>query len=166
MTRKRRGRGEGSISQRADGLWEGSVSLGYDGDGKRRRITVYGATKKEVQNKLRDKQTDLGKGVEVTAGRITLAQWLTRWPEMVKRSVEPNTYRPYERHVRLHIVPLLGSVQLCKLKRGDIVAFYPEMASRGVSAVMQRKVGTTLTIALNKAMDLDLIPSNPATKVD
>jgi hypothetical protein len=71
VARKRRGRGEGSISQRADGVWEGSISLGYDAVGKRRRITVYGGTKKDVQNKLRDQQTDLGKGVDVTAGRIS-----------------------------------------------------------------------------------------------
>lgn len=166
MPRKRRGRGEGSISQRADGVWEAKVSLGYDAEGKRRRVTVYGGTKKEVQEKLRDKQTELGKGVDVAAGRITLAQWLTRWLAMVEPTVEPNTYGPYERHVRLHIVPVLGNVLLCRMKRGDVVNFYPELGRRGVSATMQRKVGTTLTIALNKAVDLDLLPSNPATKVD
>jgi len=56
VTRKRRGRGEGSISQRPDGVWEGSVSLGYDGEGKRRRKTVYGKIKAEVQDKLRELQ--------------------------------------------------------------------------------------------------------------
>src|SRR5262249_42756177 len=109
MSRKRRGRGEGSISQRADGLWEAKVSLGYDGQGKRRRKTVYGKTKAEVQEKLRETQTDLKQGVDISAGQITLAQWLTRWLVMVKPTVEPNTYGPYERHVRLHIVPLLGN---------------------------------------------------------
>jgi integrase len=165
MARKRRGRGEGCISQRGDGTWEAKISLGYDAAGKRRRVTVYGSTMQEVQDKLRDKQTDLGRGVDVTAGRITLAQWLTRWLAMVKPTVEPNTYGPYERHVRLHIAPVLGTVRLCQLKRGDVVNFYPELGRRGVSATMQRKVGTTLTVALNKAVDLELIPSNPATKV-
>jgi integrase len=147
-------------------LWEAKVSLGYDAEGKRRRVTVYGSSKQEVQNKLREKQTELGRGVDVTAGRITLAQWLTRWLAMVKPTVEPNTYGPYERHVRLHISPLLGGIGLAKLRRGDIVSFYPGLARKGVSPTMQRKVGTTLTIALNKAVDLDLLPSNPATKVD
>src|SRR5262245_35308840 len=52
------------------------------------------------------------------------------------------------------------------MKRGDVVNFYPELTRRGVSATMQRKVGTTLTIGLNKAVDQDLLPSNPATKVE
>ena len=44
MARKRRGRGEGSIHQRADGLWEAKISLGYDGNGKRRRPSpIFGA---------------------------------------------------------------------------------------------------------------------------
>jgi hypothetical protein len=50
--------------------------------------------------------------VDVLAGRITVAQWLPRWLAMIKPTVEPNTYGPYERHVRLHILPLLGSVPL------------------------------------------------------
>ena len=43
MARRRRGRNEGSIFQRADGVWVGSVILGLDGKGRRRR-TVYGKT--------------------------------------------------------------------------------------------------------------------------
>jgi integrase len=67
--------------------------------------------------------------------------------------------------VRLHITPLLGGIRLAKLRRGDVVNFYPALGRNGVSPSLQRKVGTTLTIALNKAVDLELIPSNPATKV-
>jgi hypothetical protein len=40
--RKRRGRSEGSVHQRADGLWVASISLGYDERGKRRRLVAYG----------------------------------------------------------------------------------------------------------------------------
>ena len=47
MSRKRRGRGEGSISQRGDGSWEARLSLGYDGDGHRNRRTVYGKTRRK-----------------------------------------------------------------------------------------------------------------------
>jgi integrase len=79
--------------------------------------------------------------------------------------VEPNTYAPYERHVRLHINPVLGLARLDKLRRGDVANFYAALAGKGVSPAMQRKIGTTLTIALNKAVDFELIPSNPATKV-
>jgi hypothetical protein len=58
MARKRRGRGEGSIYRRKDGWWTGSISLGFDGNGKRIRRSVNGETKAEIQTKLRNLQVD------------------------------------------------------------------------------------------------------------
>ncbi len=46
--RSRRGRGEGSIFRRRDGVWTGTMTVGYDERGKRRRRAVYGATKAYV----------------------------------------------------------------------------------------------------------------------
>jgi hypothetical protein len=50
--KKRRGRGAGSVFEREDGLWVGSVSLGYTEAGKRKRKTVCRATKREVLDEL------------------------------------------------------------------------------------------------------------------
>ena len=45
--------GNGSIRQRPDGRWEGRVSLGRDGSGKRLSKSFYGDTQKEVAEKIR-----------------------------------------------------------------------------------------------------------------
>ena len=164
MARKRRGRNEGSIFERGDGVWVGSVSLGYDAEGKRLRKTVYGSTKKEVQDKLREAQDKAGRG-GAEAGCLTVAQWLTRWLALVKPTVEPNTYGPYERHCRLHLTPHVGGVRLSQFKALHVKGLYSSLAEAGVTAALQRKIGTTLTIALNAAVNLDLIPANPAEKV-
>src|SRR5581483_11189652 len=79
MARKRRGRGEGSVFQRADGRWVGSVGLGYGGDGKRKRRTVYGATKQEVVEKLDQLRGDARAGTLPDAGGLTVGQLLDRW---------------------------------------------------------------------------------------
>jgi integrase len=47
----RRGHGEGSIRKRADGRWEATIDLGFD-DGKRKRLSVYARTRREVVDKL------------------------------------------------------------------------------------------------------------------
>jgi integrase len=96
---------------------------------------------------------------------MTVAEWLKRWLALVKPTVEPNTYGPYERHARLHLTPHLGGVRLAHLKALHVKGLYAALAEAGVSAALQRKVGTTLTIALNAAVNLDLIPANPAEKV-
>ena len=49
---KRRGHGEGSIHQRADGLWCAIADLGRGANGKRKRKYIYGKTRKEVADQL------------------------------------------------------------------------------------------------------------------
>jgi integrase len=56
-------------------------------------------------------------------------------------------------------------VRLSKLAAVHVKGLYSDLAKDGVSPALQRKVGTTLTIALNQAVKLDMIGSNPATKV-
>jgi integrase len=165
MARKRRGRGEGGVFQRADGLWVGTLSLGYNAEGKRLRKTVYGSTKKEAQDALRELQNDAAAGVDLTVEKLTLGEWLTRWLAMVKPAVEPNTYRFYERQARLHVIPHLGQAQLAKLAAVHVQGLYATLATAGVSSSMQRKAGLTLTIALNEAVRLGLVPGNAAQKV-
>jgi integrase len=165
MARKRRGRNEGGIFQRADGLWVGTLSLGYNAQGKRLRTTVYGATKKEAQEALRKLQNDTANGVDLTVEKLTVGDWLTRWLTMIKPAVEPNTYLFYERQARIHIAPHLGQIQLAKLAAVHIQGFYSTLAAAGVKAPTQRKAGTALTVALNEAVRLNLVPGNVAQKV-
>jgi integrase len=162
MTRKRRGRGEGGIRYREDKkTWVAEVRTGA---GQKRR-TVYGKTKKRIQEKLRKLHNDVAAGISGDVALLTVSQWLTRWLEIVKPTVEPNTYDPYERHVRLHITPYLGGLKLVKLAKPQIRGWYAALTEAGVLAALQRKVGTTLTIALNQAVNDDILPGNPAMKV-
>jgi integrase len=99
--------------------------------------------------------------------------------------VEPATYEPYRRHclglrVSEHkktkrgskgtkgaecIAKHLGLIKLVKLRRAHVEQLYADLLTAGVSAAQCRKIGTTLTIALNAAVQSKLIPYNPATSV-
>lgn len=80
--RKRRGRGEGAVFQRkSDGLWVGTVSQGYDSNGKRVRITVYGATKAEALAALYK-----AKHGGVKKDRVTVGEFCKAWLEKVEGS--------------------------------------------------------------------------------
>jgi hypothetical protein len=70
---------------------------------------------------------------------MTVAQWLTRWLEMVKPAVEPNTYGPYERHIRLHLVPHVGRVKLARFGKAQVRGLYAALAAQGMSVAMQNK---------------------------
>jgi integrase len=167
VARKRRGRTEGSIYYReADGQWVGSVSLGYDGNGKRKRRVVYGASKQEVQEKLRQLQTESLAGTLSDVGRLTVGEYLQRWLEnTAKNKVRPTTYARYEQLVRLHVRPILGGVQLGKLRAVHVEACYAELERNGATAWTRKMAGTLLTSALRHAVRLKLIPFNPAADV-
>src|SRR5262245_39943183 len=112
MARRRRGRGEGGVYQRDDGLWVGAVSLGYDGNGKRRRRTVYGHTKQEAQEKLRQVQQLADYGQLLDTPDVNLATYLQTWLVSVKGTVSDGTHAYYADHVRLHITPRIGGTKL------------------------------------------------------
>ena len=50
---RKRGNTEGTIDQRPNGSWRGRIMIGYLPNGTADRRTVSGATRKEVQDKLR-----------------------------------------------------------------------------------------------------------------
>jgi integrase len=164
-SRKRRGRGEGAIFQRADGMWCAALSLGYDEHGKRNRRVIYGATKKETQQRLRDLQDRADKGTLPDISRLTVKNFLNRWLETVKATKAPHTHLQYEQHCRLHLVPVLGSLRLARLTRFHVRQMYTTLAAKGVSASQQRRVGTTLRVAVGQAMEDGLLHANPCHRV-
>jgi integrase len=165
MARRRRGRGEGGVYQRDDGLWVGAVSLGYDGNGKRRRRTVYGNTKQEAQEKLRQVQQQADHGQLLDAPDVTLDTYLQTWLVALKGTVSDGTHTYYSDHVRLHITPRIGGTKLKCLTAAVVQTFYGRLAEDGVSVALRQKVGVTLGVALAQAVRLKLIVANPVRDV-
>ena len=170
MVRKRRGRGEGSIFQRADGLWTASLSLGYSETGKRQRKVIYGDSKQGVQEQLRNLQNDAANGKLADAGMVTVAAYLRAWLETTARPrIAPKTALRYEQIIRLRINPVLGGVRLSKLgtEMGPlhVKQLFAVLHKNGVSARGQQMTGTLLHTALRDAVKDRLLPFNPASGV-
>lgn len=167
MARKRRGRAEGSIFQREeDGLWVGTVSLGYNGAGKRIRKTAYGTTKSEVQEKLDRLRTTARVGTRPEAATMTVGQLLDSWLSAAKPKIAVRTHEEWERLVKNHVRPRLGGVKLQKLDALHVEGFYGEMHRDKVGPFAARGAADVLSIALNHAVRLKLIGTNPAAAID
>ena len=157
MATKRRGHGEGSIKQRADGLWEARVSL----EGGKRR-SFYGKSRREAQDKLRTALRDIDAGLDLSADRQTVAQYLDKWLSASARpSVKVRTYEGYESIVRVRVAPRIGRKQLAKLTPLDLQALYTELAEAGLSA---RSIGHTHRVlhrAFDQAVKWNILARNP-----
>jgi hypothetical protein len=150
--RRRRGRGEGSIFRRKDGLWAATVTVGRTGTGQRIRKTVYGPTKAEVLDGLLKLHGAAASGLVVESGRLTVAQFLERWlRDDVDPRRAPETARRYRSAAELKIVPRIGGVLLAKLTPLEITSMIRLLESSGESANNQWNAFVVLRTALRWA---------------
>ena len=167
MSRKRRGNGEGSLYQRADGTWCATISVGYDSQGKRKRRTIFGESKQDVQNKLAKLANEVAHQRDIEPQRIKLGEYLDRWlKDAAKSRVRETTFANYERVVKNYIKPHLGGVPLAKLTAFQIHGMYSTLDQAGKSAETIRLTHAVLHRALKQAVRWRLIPFNMAADVD
>jgi len=163
--RKRRGRGEGSVFERDDGLWVGTMSLGFTESGKRKRKTVYGATKKEALGELDRLRAEARVGNLPDAGGLTVGKLLDRWLESSKATTETRTFEERQRLIKNHLRPRMGGVKLAKVNALHVESLYADMARDSVGATTIRHAANVLGVAFSHACKLKLIPFNPVAAI-
>ena len=169
VKRKRRARGEGSIRQRKDGVWEARFITGIDpGTGKEIRKSVYAKTQKEVRRKMTEAIAALDKDDYREPCKMTLGQWLDIWQNDYLGGVKPRTAVDYANNIRKHIKPALGAVKLESLAAHAIQQFYNNFVravdegGKGLSPKTLRNVHLVLHKSLQQAVMLGYIRTNPA----
>lgn len=166
MARKgtRSAQGGGTIRQRSDGRWEARYTVGRDpGTGKQIQRSVYGSTQKEVRQKLAQITASIDKGAYTAPTKMTVGQWLDIWQRDYLGGVKPATVTVYAGNIKNHIKPALGAVRLDQLHPHAIQGFVNGLKLSPASVRLAYKV---LHQALEKAVDLDYIPRNPAAKCE
>jgi integrase len=166
MANRRRGSGEGSITELADGRWQARIDLGYV-NGKRQRKAYFGKTRQEAARKLNGALAERERGLPIISERETVATFLTRWlAEVVEPSVRPKTYASYESLCRVHLIPALGRHRLSKLEPVDVQQFLTVMTNAGLSPRSVAYCRAVLRRALGQALKWGLLARNVATLVD
>lgn len=163
--KKRRKKGTGSIAQRADGIWQFSIDLGKDTDGRRQRVHFYAASRAAVLRKVADERA--AGGLRPRA-KGTVAEWVERWlRDDVKPNRSPNTYAQYESVWRVHAAPLLLRLSLQKLDVEHVERLYSSLRDRGVSSAIVQRVSVVLARAIQVAIKRGYyLKRNPFVVVD
>ncbi|MET7769110.1 site-specific integrase [Nocardia sp. NPDC005366] len=119
-SRKRNPNGSGTIGARKDGRYELKLFVETP-DGKRKRVSVYGATWEEADAERTRLKELARRGVPVDVTTATVGQYLQHWLiNTAKPEVRPTTYATYEALVRLYMVPGLGRHKLRALQADHV----------------------------------------------
>ncbi|WP_127532782.1 site-specific integrase [Paenibacillus kobensis] len=149
--------------------WSFSIDLPRDPvTNQRKQKTVSGfKTKKEAEKACAALITQIEQEEYVEPTKQTVAEFFKSWLAGKELSVKKVTYNTYSRHITLHIIPGLGHIELKKLSRDHILAFYKHL-------VQEKKLGDrtifdihgVLKRAIANAVEWQLVSRNVMKIVD
>jgi hypothetical protein len=163
--RRRRPNGDGTITRRSNGLWQGAVFV-TTSRGVRRREYVYGRDRNRVRDRVAALLAREAAGRPVPDERWTVAAYLGHWlAEVVRPTLAPRTYQGYEAVVRRHLVPVIGHRRLALLSTRDVHRVLAQLRASGASPRQVQWVHAVLRTALTCATREELTTRNVAMLV-
>ena len=161
--RVRRTKGSGSLYQRADGRWIGTIEAGYTPAGTRSRIVVTAATRAKCATKLKTKQRTIaadGLPSPDAAQAPTVAKWGEAWLTRRADLVAPATYISDKSAVTKWIIPTIGRKRLDSLTPADVRAVAgAHYAAGGAQRSVHRTHGTLSKLLTDAVAEGYLIPA-------
>jgi integrase len=167
---------KGSVIKRGDSY---SIVLEVEPDpitGRRRQKWTSGfKTKRDAERALSEAVTAAHAGVYVEPAKQTLRDFAENWIAAIGPTLRPSTLYSYDRNLRLHVLPQLGSVQLRRIDGGMLNALYAQLLADGkqsnggggrLSARSVRYVHTIVHRAFRDAVRWGRITRNPADAAD
>lgn len=144
-------------TRRPDGRYQSKVSLG-SGQYK----YVYAKSVKELEAKLKQIYTQLGKGLDIAAQRDTFGNWSQRWLRLKQAEVSPHRYYVYQ--CRVHNLSDLENMEVSKIRTMDLQEIILDLAGSYSKSVL-REIKSTAKQILQLAMDNRVIDYNAAESV-
>ena len=162
----------GSVVKRGNGY---SIVVELERDpitGKRRQKWHSGfRTKRDAERALSDLVGSVHAGTYVEPTKQTLGEYIREWLVAVKPTIRPSTHHSYGRNLQLHVLPLLGAVQLRRIDAGMLNGAYASLladgrknyAAGGLSPRTVRYIHAIVHRALRDAVKWGRLAGNPAT---
>ena len=170
MAQRKNAKGSGTIRKKTVtrngkeyAYWEARVTTGRDpGTGKQIQRSFTGKTQREVREKMQAAAVAVNQGTHTAPQKMTVGQWLDEWATDYLGAVKPATAASYKSQIKNHIKPALGAVQLSALHAHTVQRCVNGL--EGYAPATVRQAYKVLHNALEKAVELDYIPRNPAAK--
>jgi len=157
---KRRSRGDGGLhwdEQRQ--RWIATITVGYDGRGKRITRKASGKTKTEAKDKLKEIQRAYDDGMVTATTAYTVGDAVTYWLAYGLNGRNPHTVEMYRTYIETHIIPAIGKRKLRELTVEDVEKLLSDK-SAVLSTRSLRIIHSILNRAMKKAQARDKIRRN------
>jgi integrase len=130
------------------------------------RRTVYGADKDDVEAQLERlrAQVLLDAVPAPAANGLTVGAYLRKWIEDRRGTIVPSSWQSYETHIRLRLIPALGSRPLSAIPPDDLRSLCRRLAGRLAPRTI-RYVHATMHVALEQAVEDGLLTRDVAASV-
>lgn len=178
---KRRGNFEGSVRERPDGRYEARLSYADPDTGRRKRASVYAASRKAAMDKLYEVRDRIEAGAPPRDATRTVGDWLRHWRQttLAASGRKATTKELYASLCAKHLETApFGAIRLDRLRPSDIEALVLKMRAstkpaktegaapvRALSDSTIRQVYTILRSGLDGAVRDGLLARNPAAAV-
>ena len=104
-----------------------------------------------------------GSWVDPRRSRVTLSDYATFWLRTRPKPLSPRTLELYEGLLRLHVLPVLGGVELGRLSTSGVRSWHSELVSGKTGVITAAKAYRLLRAILATAVEDELIAKNPCT---
>lgn len=147
--------------------WYFVAELGTDPiTGKRRRKKQRGfKTKRDAEKALALLEADVYKGTYFEPSSIQLKEHVSDWFRSKKNSISIQTAITYEAYLKNRVIPYIGHVQLAHLTPALLQNYVNDLKDEGLASSSIKKIYSIVKSALDFAVNMDLLPSNPITKL-
>jgi len=147
------------------------VNIKYNSpEGKKTYSKKGFATRKEATQHEAEMKTKLSNPVYTpvmtSRGKQTVKEYLEEWVENHgKANLRPSTFAGYKSHIRNHIVPYIGHVQLNQLTPAILDNMFQKLFEKGLSNSTVRYAQRILSVSMEHARKYHYIEYNPARDV-
>ena len=150
--------------KREDKRYEKKITVGRNADGSLRRISVYGTTKKELERKVAEIQTDLERGIFLSTETVTFGAVAENWITFFKPLISEKMRLRYKGIIGGHLKPL-EEMKVKDLRPMHLQRIINDMAKAGYAQKSMQMVKLTASQVLDHAMQNDLVYRNVFEKL-
>jgi integrase len=150
--------GAGSVYQRKDGRWVAAVTLNG------RRIERYESTRRAAEARLDDLRMDQRQGTLLPTSDLTLSQWVEQWLDLNGSELRPSTLATYRQTLEM-VGSEIGDTRLDRVTPLVITQAFQRLQRAGRGRRRLHLAHTYLKKCLGQAVDLEMLATNPMTRV-